>query len=169
MSAPQHTTAAPPREPRGALRLRMSDEPGRDQLDGGWWPYTRDLVLEMSDLAQHFPREHGRIIRAVYARPDWDTAPRRIAAGPRIVRLGPFPGEDAHLVIVETGDHTRLTLLVIPPAFTSGQGQEALLAAATPGNAHAGSELLSEVTDQHDADPADWWGRSEDGTPGTRW
>lgn len=165
MSAPQGNTLPLPREPRGSLRLRMGDLPGRDRLDGGWWPYSRDLVLEMSDLVQHFPPAQGRIVRAVYSRPDWDTSPRRVVAGPRVVNVGSFPGEDSHVLIVETTQHARLTLLVIPSDYSKGQGAEALLAAATPGNAHLGPDVLAAVTDQHDVDPADWWGRSEDGTP----
>lgn len=152
------------------MRLRISDHPGRDRLDGGWWPYSRDLVLEMSELVRHFPPVHGRIVRAVYSRPDWDTTPRRVVAGPQVVAMGSFLGEESHVIILETADRGRLKLLVVPPNFTAGQGAEALLAASTPGNAHLGPDVLVTVTDQHETDPADWWGRSEDGTPevGTR-
>ncbi len=154
-----------PPSPRGDLRLRMVDQPGRHRLDGGWWPYSRDLVLEMTELVRSFPREHGRITRALYSRPDWDTAPHRIDLGTSRLKVGSFPDDDTHVVVVQTANRERLTLLVVPPRFTQAQGDEALLAAATPGNDHAGSEVLLEVTNSHDVDPADRWGRAEDGTP----
>lgn len=150
---------------RGPFRLRMSVRPGLDRLDGGWWPYTRDLDTELAELVQKFPPIHGRIMRAVYSRPDWDTAPRRISLASREIKVGSSPDGDTHVIVVETTNQQRFTLLVIPPSFTPGQGAEALLASATKGNSHSGAELLREVTDQHDADPHDVWGRDEDGTP----
>lgn len=163
MSASTETFPSP--EPRGDLRIRMVDGPGRHSLDGGWWPYSRDLVLEMTDLVRHFPSEHGRITRALYSRPDWDTTPHRVDLGTKLLKVGSFPDDDTHVMVVQTANRERLTLLVVPSRFTQAQGEEALLAAATPGNEHSGSEVLLEVTDQHDADPADRWARGEDGTP----
>jgi hypothetical protein len=54
-----------------------------------------------------------------------------------------------------------LHVLVVPPGFTQDQGDEALLAAATSGNAHSASDLLDEVTEYPDIDPMDHW--SDDG------
>lgn len=146
------------------LRLRLGRAPGQDRLDGAWWPYSRDLESEMSDLVQQFPPSHGRISRAVYSRPDWDTAPRKLTVGPRVIKVGSFPRDDTHVLIVQLSDHRRLTLLVVPPDFTPGQGEEALLAGSTAGNRHPAGELLLEVTNQHDADPADRWGRADEST-----
>jgi hypothetical protein len=165
MSAHLETSAHPTPEPRGELRLNLVAQPDGQTLDGGWWPYSRDLILEMADLARNFPKERGRIVRAAYSPRDWDTAPRRVTAGAEIVKLGPAPGEETHEITLETASHEVLTLLVIPPSFTSYQGAEALLAAATPGNRHHGADVLVEVTDQHDADPAQRWPVAEDGIP----
>lgn len=154
MTAPQIVSI--PRSGR-PLRLRLGRPPGQDRLDGAWWPYSRDLEPEVSHLVEQFPPVHGHISRAVYSRPDWDTAPRRLTAGGRVVEVDALPRDDTHVLIVELGDGSRLTLLVVPPDFTPGQGEEALLAGSTAGNRHAAGELLLEVTDQHDADPADRW------------
>lgn len=151
--------------PRGDLRLLMVEDPGRHRLDGGWWPYSRDLVAELTDLVRHFPSARGRITRALYSRPDWDTAPHRVDLGTKVLKVGSFPDDETHVVVVQTADGERITLLVVPPRFTRAQGDEALLAAATPGNEHSGTELLLEVTNNHEADPADQWGRTEDGMP----
>jgi hypothetical protein len=154
MIAPQ---IVPTPEARRPLRLRLGSAPGQDLLDGAWWPYSRDLESELSDLVQQFPPAHGRVSRAVYSLPDWDTAPRELVAGKRVITVGAFPHGDAHVLVVQLSDDRRLTLLVVPPDFTPGQGEEALLAGSTAGNRHTAGELLLEVTDQHDADPADRW------------
>jgi hypothetical protein len=154
MTAPQ-TVSQP--ETRRPLRLRLGRAPGQDLLDGAWWPYSRDLESEMSDLVQRFPLDHGSISRVVYSRPDWDSAPHQLTAGPTVIEVGPSPRDDTHVLVLELSDDSRLTLLVVPPDFTPGQGEEALLAGSTAGNRHTAAELLLEVTDQHDADPADRW------------
>lgn len=161
MTAPQKKTSH--REGRRPLRLRLGAAPGQDRLDGAWWPYSRDLEAELSALVEQFPTTHAPISRAVYSRPDWDTAPRGVTAGSRVIELGSFPSDDAHVVTVQLSDGRRLTLLVVPPDFTRGQGEEALLAGSTAGNRHTAAELLLEVTDQHDADPADRWQPAEGG------
>lgn len=163
MSATQETPF--PSATRGDLRLRMVEHPGRQSLDGAWWPYSRDLTGEIRDLVRGFPGEHGRITRALFSPPDWDTAPRRVDLGTKVLKVGSFPEDDTHLLVVQTANRERLTLLVVPPSFTATQGEEALLAASTSGNAHSGTEVLRGVTENHDADPADRWTRSEDGIP----
>ncbi|HEX2893290.1 MAG TPA: DUF5994 family protein [Marmoricola sp.] len=145
----------------GPLRLRLGAKSGEDRLDGAWWPYSRDLESEMSELVQQFPPSHPQISRAVYSRPDWDTAPRKVTAGRRVIKVGSFPRDDTHVLIVQLSDGSRLTLLVVPPDFTPGQGEEALLAGSTAGNRHTAVELLVEVTNQPDADPADQWQPAE--------
>jgi hypothetical protein len=156
MTAPQITPMPIP-ESRGPLRLRLASILGQDRIDGAWWPYSRDFAQEMSDLVEHFPATRGRINRAVFSSPDWDTAPRKVAAGARVIKVGSFPEDDTHLLIVQLSDGRRLTLLVVPPDFTPGQGEEALLAASATGSRHAASHLLREVTAQQDAESIDRW------------
>ena len=142
---------------RGSLRLRLAEHPGRDRLDGGWWPRTRDLALELAGLVNNFPPELGRIVRVRVSPPDWDATPRRIPVGSRSVKVDASSLGDTHVVYLTTSLRTMLSLLVVPSGFTQGQGEEALLAAATAGNTHAAPELLHEVTDHPDADPLDRW------------
>jgi hypothetical protein len=110
-----------PAQSRGALRLRMSEHPGTDSLDGGWWPQSRDLAVELADLVDHFPTRYGRMVRAL----------------------------------------SMLHVLVVQPGFSDDQGAEALLAAATLGNAHTAQDLLDTVTEHADIDPRNHW--SDDG------
>ena len=146
---------------RGPLRLRMAEQPGVNHLDGGWWPQSRDLAVELADLVDHLPAQYGRIVRAVVSPPDWEPAPRRIPVNGGYVRVGSFPRDDTHLIDLKTSDRSMLRILVVPPGFTCDQGAEALLAAATTGNAHSATDLLDEVTNYPDIDPADYW--SDDG------
>ena len=37
------------------LRLTMGAAAGKDRLDGGWWPHSRDLSTELADLVDSFP------------------------------------------------------------------------------------------------------------------
>ena len=152
---------APSRVP---LRLAMA-RPGRNRLDGGWWPQSRDLAVELADLVDHFPAEHGRIARALVSPPDWDGSLRRVRVGDgeRIVKVGRFPRDDTHEVHLRTSDRTVLRVLVVPPGYSEAQGSEALLAAATTGNAHPAGDLLVTVTQDPDVDPRDHW-RDDGGT-----
>ena len=142
---------------RVPLRLRMAQHPGRDHLDGGWWPQSRDLAVELADLVEHFPPELGQIVRAVYSPPDWDPAPRRISTTSGYVKVGSFPRDDPHLVHLTTSDRDVLKVLVIPEGLSKDQGEEALLAAATWGNAETAASLLATVTEFPDVDPWDHW------------
>lgn len=142
---------------RQPLRLRMSEHPGRDRLDGGWWPQSRDLAVELPDLVANFPPELGRIMRAVYSPPDWDSHERRVPLARGNLKVGSFPHDNTHLIEVQLRNRDRLRLLVVPPAMSEAQGTEALLAASTAGNSHTPAELLSTVADQPDVDPDGHW------------
>ena len=142
---------------RVPLRLRMAQHPGHDHLDGGWWPQSRDLEVELADLVDHFPPELGQIVRAVYSAPDWDPAPNRIPTSRGYVKAGRFPRDDTHLVHLKTSDRNVLRVMVVPPWMSADQGEEAMLAAATRGNAEPAESLLATVTDLPDVDPADHW------------
>ena len=143
--------------PRSPLRLRMSAHPGRGTLDGGWWPQSRDLTTELTDLATHFPPASGRIVRALFSPPDWDSAPRRLHVGQGQVKVGSFPHDDTHIMVLTTSDRIVLRVLVVPPAMTGDQGDEALLAASSEGYTHSATSLLDEVGATPDVDPRDHW------------
>ncbi|MFD1246785.1 DUF5994 family protein [Nocardioides ginsengisoli] len=158
---------APERPP---VRLRMGRTMGVDRLDGGWWPRSRDLAAELGELIDHLPASCGRVVRARFSPPDWDPAPGAVAVnGGGHVTVDPLPGDDAHVIVLETSDLAVLHVLVVPPGFSEDQGAEALLAAATGGNGHPAGELLAAVVEYPDVDPADhweddggsWWGDRE--------
>ncbi|HEU5454242.1 MAG TPA: DUF5994 family protein, partial [Nocardioides sp.] len=87
--------------------------------------------------------------------------PRRISTTRGYVKVGSFPRDDTHVVHLKTSDRDVLRVLVIPAALSADQGEEAMLAAATSGNAESAASLLATVTEFPDVDPWDHW--SDDG------
>lgn len=154
---------------RPPLRLRLVDPPGEGHLDGGWWPRSRDLALEVADLVDHFPAHLGRITRVLYSPPDWDGVVHHVRVAGRQVETGALSADDTdpvdtHHADLQTTDLTTLRLLVVPPSFDDADGEEALLAASTPGNEHSAADLLATITDADRVDPSGHW--REDGSAG---
>ena len=133
------------------LRLRLAAEIGRGMLDGAWWPYGRDLAIEVPDLRKHFPSMLGRLSRVVYSPPDWAlNRRRRIQAEEEFVSIGSFPCDQAHLVVLRSVSprvSRILRLLVVPPEWDERAARYAMRAAAGPGNAASGAALLDESRD----------------------
>jgi hypothetical protein len=141
---------------RGALRLRMARDPGHNTFDGGWWPRSRALAVELVDLVEQFPAELGTITRVQVSATDWDDRPDTVTVADRSVDVGAVAGADTRVVDLVTPERT-LRVLVVPSELTDDQGDEALLAAATRGNRHSATDLLDTVTEHPDVDPRDHW------------
>jgi Family of unknown function (DUF5994) len=122
---------------RVPLRLRMSPRPGRDRLDGGWWPQTRNLAVELADLVNHFPQPAGRIMRAVVSPPDWDTPPRSVLVTNGYVEVVPSTRNGQNVIHLRTADRTVLVLLVVPPGTARPEAEDALRTASMPAAASA--------------------------------
>lgn len=145
--------AATPPMP-GALRLLLSDEAPAGG-EGGWWPRSRDLQREAADLVDHFPAGVGRISRMLFSRPDWDSSStdglgvRSILAARGPVKVGSFPRDDTHLMILTLSSGQRLTLHVVPSDTPAVEAEEQLRAAArwspTPHNATASDEPIDSA------------------------
>lgn len=146
-----------PRPARQPLRLRLADTPGTAPLDGGWWPQSRDLTLELGDLVDNFPPKSGRIVRVLFSPPDWDDAPRRVPTGRGYVKTGFDPHDDTHVVVLSTSDRKELCILVVPSDMSRTKGEEALLASVTPGYASSPTALLAAVRERPDVDQGDHW------------
>lgn len=132
---------------RVPLRLRLSDPDRPQPLDGGWWPQTRDLSVEMADLVDHFPAETGRIVRAVYSPPDWDDAPKRVTTARGYIETAAVPRDPTPVIMLTTSDRRKLCLVVIPAEFSTAEGESALEAAVTPYFATSPAKLLEKVTE----------------------
>ncbi len=135
----------------------MVEDPGSQPLDGGWWPQSRDLTVELADLVNHFPAKLGRIVRVLFSPPDWDDAPKRVPTARGYVKVGFDPHDDTHVVVLTTSDRQELCVLVVPPEMSRTKGDEALLAAVTPGYATSPGALLAAIRERPDVDEGDHW------------
>ena len=135
----------------------MGETPGSHPLDGGWWPQSRDLTAELGDLVDHFPANQGRIVRVLFSAPDWDDAPKRVPTARGYVKVGFDPHDDTHVVVLTTSERQELCLLVVPPDLSRTKGEEALLAAVTPGYATSPGALLATVGERPNVEEGERW------------
>lgn len=147
-AAPRLPSSLSARPLQRVLRLQLSTEIGRGFVDGAWWPYGRDLAVEVLDLAKQFPPMLGRLSRVVYSPPDWELNRRRgIQVDEALVSIGSFPRNDAHMVMLRSVSprvSRVVRLLVVPPEWDEPAARYAMLAAANPRNTASGSTILDE-------------------------
>lgn len=147
-------------DPRSRLRLAAGG--GTGHLDGGWWPRSRELADELGLLVDRLPSGLGRVVRASFSDLDWEPlAEGRVSTSRGSVEVDPLPRDDRHLILLSMSDGSRLRLLVVPSGMSTEQGEEALLAAATPGYRHSAVELLATVEDSAPHDAGRRWGTDE--------
>jgi Family of unknown function (DUF5994) len=136
---------------RVALRIRVDADVHDGPLDGAWWPQSRDLQREAADLVDHFPAAVGRVERLLFSRPDWDAVSgspsmRRIQAERGPVKVGSFPSDDTHVMIVKVLSGRRLRLLVVPSDTEAGLAARVMEQAADGRNTRSPSALLGLST-----------------------
>lgn len=131
---------------RVPLRLSMADGFHAGPVDGAWWPQSRDLKVEAADLVDHFPGQAGHVSRLLYSRPDWDpssgAAVRKVRVRRGFVKVGSFPSDDTHLMVVVLASGTRLRLVVIPNSFDDDEAGRVMAAAADEANDLTAADLL---------------------------
>lgn len=144
--------------PRAALRIAMTDAPGHGPLDGAWWPRSDDLQREVADLVDHFPS--GRIDHLVYSRPDWTNTAKRVRTRRGSIKVGSFPRDDTHVVLLSLASRRVLRVLVVPATTDTAGAHLMLDRAVEAGNLADADELLRTSTGDR-ADAGDIW--SDDG------
>jgi Family of unknown function (DUF5994) len=67
---------------REPLRLKLKPKTAIavGQVDGAWWPRSRDLALELRALLAVLAVRLGRIERVTYHLGDWDPSARKIVS-----------------------------------------------------------------------------------------
>ena len=99
-------------------------------LDGGWWPRSRDPAAELPELIAGVRAQLGVITRVALNLTAWDSTPSRVAVGDRIVAVGWFHAVNADTITLTRDDHSRVTLLVVPPQASAAAVAVALAMAA---------------------------------------
>lgn len=125
--------AVPFRAPAARLALRSeSASAGPAELDGAWWPRSRDLPSELSGLADMLDPLWGRITRIAVNPRHWPILPPKIFVNGHVVKVGWFTAElDPHQILVLSSTAGRRDLLVIPPETGAPSAARLMAAAST--------------------------------------
>lgn len=129
------------------LRLALRDGPRSRAVDGAWWPRSRDLAVEVADLVDHFPSDVGRISRLLFSRPDWEPGDDgesvlAVRAGRGMVKVGSFPDDDTHVVVLKMSTGEPLRLLVVPADLDAELAPRVMALAADATNTRSPRSLL---------------------------
>jgi len=139
--------------PEPSIALRHPGDTGTF-ADGGWWPRSLDLVVELPALLMAVEAAgYGEVRRVSYALTGWDgPPPRKSSMLNRVVKLGGFRSQDpAEISLVDSSGWKRTTLVVVPPDTDSAVARRALIMAGTNGDRHRAREILDLA---HRADAA---------------
>jgi hypothetical protein len=109
------------------VSLRADAGSGGSPFDGGWFPRSNDLSVELPELIAELDRRGVRIERFTYALDGWLPVPRKLVLQDRIVRTGGFRSMDPQVVCLTWDEGTkRADLLVVPPDTDVLTGARAL-------------------------------------------
>ncbi|MFH8513774.1 DUF5994 family protein [Streptomyces gelaticus] len=136
-----------PRACGHALPTRLSLTPKTTlagQLDGAWWPYSRNLLTELPSLVEALEGRWGRITRAMVNPTRWPIVPHKAPVTGHIVHVGWFTEQDPDKMILLSRTAGRCDLLVVPPETEPASAARLMTAAAVPGSVLTAGVLMSE-------------------------
>ncbi|MEV8530718.1 DUF5994 family protein [Streptomyces sp. NPDC051211] len=113
------------------------------QLDGAWWPYSRDLGTELPPLAAALDEAWGRITRVTVNPTRWPVIPHTVRVAGHTVHVGWFTEQHPDKLILLSGTVGRWDLLVIPPETEPTAAARLMAAAAVPGSVLTAGTLLA--------------------------
>ncbi|WP_183064181.1 DUF5994 family protein [Streptomyces sp. gCLA4] len=135
-----------PRDPATAPPARLSLTPATalaGQLDGAWWPYSRDLEAELPALAAALEESWGRITRVTVNPTRWPAVPRTVAMAGHVLHVGWFTEQDPDKLILLSYTVGRWDLLVVPPETAPAAAARLMTAAAIPGSVLTAGVLMA--------------------------
>jgi hypothetical protein len=150
-SIPSTTTFLEPSDLPARLQLKTGAV-GVGDLDGAWWPRSRELAAELPVLFAVLAARWGSIALVAYHLDDWDEAPGGLAWDGGVVELDGFRGSPhgQHTVTVVAVDGQGIALLLVSPTAAEGAAHEALAAATRPDPteaSHAAAEVITRGLD----------------------
>lgn len=110
-------------------------------MQGGWWPRTRQLHLELPLLLAALSSRPGTIEKVIYDENDWAPASLRQEFRGHSVILEPSTSSP-HTLTVTGKKFGTLVLLVVPPHTDPEVAHTAVTTAADPDNESTPEELL---------------------------
>ncbi|MCX5377384.1 DUF5994 family protein [Streptomyces sp. NBC_00091] len=144
MTTTLHRTA--PRDLAAELPARLSLTPKTTlagQLDGAWWPYSRDLEAELPPLAAALEEPWGRVTHVTVNPTRWPAVPHTVALDGRILHVGWFTEQHPDKLILLSYTVGRWDLLVIPPETEPAAATRLMAAAAIPGSVLTAGVLMA--------------------------
>jgi hypothetical protein len=125
------TRTAPEQGFRGGIDVRVSLRDGAGDgasaFDGGWFPRSRNLAVELPELIAELDRRGVRVERFTYALEAWEPVARKVVVQGRVVRTGGFRSMDRGVVCLTwAGGARRADLLVVAPETDVLTGARAL-------------------------------------------
>jgi Family of unknown function (DUF5994) len=148
-----------PTTARARLRLHLIPTLGAGADDGVWWPQSRDFAVEAADLVDHFPRHFGQVNRVVFSRPDWDSVPHRLAVSRGLIKVGSYPTDDGHRLMLAMSDRRliRLRVKAVDAGPEDSEQSQPTGHAGQPAGDPADAGESGEWTDGGGS----WWGSGE--------
>ncbi|WP_327251453.1 DUF5994 family protein [Streptomyces sp. NBC_01244] len=137
-SAP--AAAAPPRPARLVLTPKTALA---GQLDGAWWPRSRDLAAELPVLVAALAEPWGRITRVTVNPTRWPVIPHKVPVAGHAVHVGWFTEQDPDKLILFSYTVGRWDLLVVPPQTAPAAAARLMAAAAVPGSVLTARALIA--------------------------
>lgn len=135
-----------PRDLAAVFPARLSLTPKTTlagQLDGAWWPYSRDLKTELPPLAAALEEPWGRVTRVTVNPTRWPVVPHTVAVDGRTLHVGWFTEQDPDKLILLSYTVGRWDLLVIPPETAPAAAARLMDAAAIPGSVLTAGVLMT--------------------------
>lgn len=115
-------------------------------IDGGWWPYSRDITAELPALLDVFWTARREIVHVSYNLDYWDAAPRRIRIEGRRVRLAGFHQQNPLTVFLSDARHgDTAELLMIGPDTDPAIAKRALELASVSGGTDRAQQMLEHA------------------------
>jgi hypothetical protein len=129
------------------LHLRSPNHVG-GFVDGGWWPRSLDLTVELPPLLTAMWSDGYDVFRVMYNLTAWDPAPHSLSVSGRRVKLGGYRLQDkASISLVGDGGWKRVDLVVVPPHTDPVVAERALTLAGLDADPHRAAELLDPATE----------------------
>ncbi|MFE9404963.1 DUF5994 family protein [Streptomyces sp. NPDC006530] len=116
------------------------------QLDGAWWPYSRDLEAELPPLVAALEEPWGRVTRVTVNPTRWPVVPHTVAVDEHVLHVGRFTEQDPDKLILLSYTVGRWDLLVVPPETSPAAAARLMDAAVIPGSVlTAGVLMINEA------------------------
>lgn len=120
-------------------------------VDGGWWPRSLDLAIELPPVLEVLDRAGYQVHRVTYNLVSWDSPPNRITLADRVVSLGGVRNQSRSSITLVDTAHTnsamvnRLQLVVIAPDTDPVVAERALRLAGQDGYRFRPAEILEQA------------------------